>query len=338
MSGMEMENKIVDAQSPELRGRIPYKVSVANDGKLLFKWIYIGNKIFSEPFFSESTSSCLSLPENSDMPFTTGETLLQIADSIETVELSAFIFHVSRCGSTLLAQMLSIDERFIVLSEVPLLDDLLRISFSHKEKNISDVDQLFFAVLHILGKKRNGKEKHLFVKTDSWHLLFFERIRKMYPTIPALLLYRSPKEVIRSQQKLSGMHAVKNVIQPEIFGFTNEQITRLLPEKYLEMVMECYFEKCLEILKVDSHAQVISYHDGMMEMIQRTIGFCGVSIQPQVFEAMKNRTANHSKNPGNKFKTEIAIAETVDKTELEKLFDKLNEEKNRKQVKSMLNQ
>ncbi|HET6991907.1 MAG TPA: sulfotransferase family protein, partial [Bacteroidia bacterium] len=307
---------------------------IDKDGTLLFKWLFIGNKKFSEPFFDETISSCLSFQENSSMPFTTAGTLLQMAESVEPVKPSAFIFHISRCGSTLLSQMLCIDESIVVLSEVPLLDDLLRISFSDKNKNIPDAEKLFCAVLTILAQKRNGKEKHLFIKTDSWHLMFFERIRKLFPSIPALILYRAPAEVIRSQQKRTGMHAVQGPILPEIFGFSNEQIKELLPDNYFELVLEAYFRKCLSILKTDYHTKAISYHDGPMKIFQDTIRFCNLTINPEMIAEMEKRTTHHSKYPGEKFSPEIPVVKELTSTFAEELFGKLDEMKKREKLQS----
>ncbi len=332
---MKVQYNVVDARSPQLKGRIPYKITIAENGIPLFKWIFVGDKKFTEPFFEESISYCLSLPQNSNMPFTTAETLLQKASSVETVEPSAFIFHISRCGSTLLAQMLSIDERFIVLSEVPLLDELLRIPFSQNAKNISNGNVLFKAVLCLLGEKRSGKEKYLFVKTDSWHLLFFETIRQLFPHVPAFLLYRSPKEVIRSQQKFRGMHAVPGPIQPEIFGFTQERIAKLLPDEYFEIVLESYFTKCLEIVRADNRTRTLSYHDGAMEMLRSIIGLCGIPMDPEMLARMEKRTTHHSKHPENEFTVESTLPETAHKTESEKLFGQLDAER---KIRSMLNQ
>src|SRR6187551_105479 len=124
---MKSPYKIVTAESPELSGRIPYKMTFNENGELLFRWIYVGQKRFEESFFSETILNCLSLPQNTEMPYTTAETLIEKAKSVDGVEPSAFVFHVSRCGSTLLTQMLCIDERFVVLSEASLLDDVLRL-------------------------------------------------------------------------------------------------------------------------------------------------------------------------------------------------------------------
>ncbi len=313
----------VASNSPELAGRIPFKLILDEQGNLSFRWIFIGQHQFSEPFFDETISACLSLPENSTMPFTNAETLIERAEAVDAVLPSAFIFHISRCGSTLLAQQLCVDERFIVLSEVPLLDDILRIPFT-VQKNYPLVDKLFCAILRLLGQKRNGTEKYLFVKTDSWHLMFFETIRKLFPDIPSLLLYRSPKEVIRSHQKLRGRHAVAGPLEKELFGF-EEYVSELFPDAYFELVLQCYFEKCLQIISTDKNAKALSYHDGAMKMLLETLDACEISLEELTLSTMEKRTEQHSKYPENKFAAEEKVAGDSSPSLSVQLFDQLNE-------------
>ncbi len=51
-----------------------------------------------------------------------------------------------------------------------------------------------------------------------------EKARKLYPQTPFILLYRQPGEVIRSQQKRRGMQSIPGLLEPEIFGFTKNEI------------------------------------------------------------------------------------------------------------------
>lgn len=326
---MRRQFNIVPADSPELDGRIPYKLIFDEKGNLFFRWLFIGQKKINEPFFDETISACLSLPENSTMPYTTDGTMMERSKLVDAVSPAAFIFHISRCGSTLLAQLLCIDERFIVLSEVPILDQVLRLPFSGR-KNSSDVDKLFSALLRLLGQRRNGKEEYLFVKTDSWHLMFFEILRRLFPGISALLLYRSPGDVIRSHQKLRGMHAVPGPLEREIFGF-EESVNELFPDQYLERVLESYFKKCLDILATDNYSKALSYHDGALKMLHDTISVCAISMRADVLAQMEDRTMHHSKYPGNKFAPETFVNEASSKTVTE-LFEQLEEARQKQMV------
>ena len=112
--------------SNELKNWVPWKLS-----NTLCEWLYTGNKKFTEPFFDDTISVCRNLDENrkpykvvSDL-----QIMAEWAGDINALVPSAIIFHVSRCGSTLLSQLLGLDETHIVLSEVPFFDELLRLPY-----------------------------------------------------------------------------------------------------------------------------------------------------------------------------------------------------------------
>lgn len=305
----------------ELSDRIPYKLFHAGNGRPEFRWLHTGGKKFTEPFFGETISSCMSLPPNREgFPVSSAEELVAAASQADAVEPAAFIFHISRCGSTLLSQLLSRDERCIVLSEVPLLDELLRFPFSHETSQPSQ-EELFRATLRLLGKKTSGKEKFLFVKTDSWHIMLYERIRRWYPQTPAFLLYRSPAEVMRSHGKLKGMHAIPGMIEPGLFGFEREAIMHLHPAPYLEMVLERYFETYLQILGSGQGATALSFHDGPMRMLQHVAEVTGIHFDEAMLEGMKERAGAHSKFPGQPFVAEDGVPE--EKGKVGELFERL---------------
>ena len=98
--------------------------------------------------------------------------------------------------------LLGLDPQVIVLSEVPVLDEWLRSSLAER-------DPLFAATLRLLGQRRFGNEHALFVKTDCWHIFFADRLRRLYPETPFILLYRSPEAVLVSHRKIRGTQMVQ---------------------------------------------------------------------------------------------------------------------------------
>src|SRR6202012_5996296 len=118
----------------------------------------------------------------------------------------------SRCGSTLITQLLGLDPNHVTLSEVPFIDELLRA------RGLPDISAAVKAALVCYGQNRTGVEQRLFVKTDSWHLSFYRELREWFPGIPVVLLYRSPDEVLYSQRKRRGIHAVPGIIASDLLG------------------------------------------------------------------------------------------------------------------------
>lgn len=280
-----------------LNGWIPYRLLRDENGRAIFRWLYVGDHPFTEPFFEESITACLSLPQNASgkLPVTSAETVVHIAEQAESPALTAFIYHISRCGSTLLAQLLSCDPCNIVLSEVPLLDAILRMPAP--EQNDPSVRQLFSATLKLLARRRTGNEQRLFVKTDSWHVLFYDQLHTWYADAPSFLLYRSPKEVGASQAKQPAMHSVPGVIEPSLFHLDEEEALSMNRGRYLDHVLACYFSAYAAILKSDEAAFALSYHDGVKVMMQKIFNTCGFIPGEHLAATMEKRAQFHSKDP-----------------------------------------
>lgn len=120
---------------------------------------------------------------------------------------SVFIFHASRCGSTLLAQMLARLASHIVLSEPPPLDQLLR---AHYVSPLVGAAQraAIDAMLAALGQRRDGRVFRLAVKLDAWNIHELPLLHRCFPDKPWLFLYRDPLEIAASHLQQPCMHMV----------------------------------------------------------------------------------------------------------------------------------
>src|SRR5690606_8885374 len=190
------------------------------------EWLQLESIPFTDPFFDETLAKGRSSPANSSRfrPMSSLGQLLDWQDELPHVPPTAFIFHVSRCGSTLLSQLLGLHPRCVSLAEVPFFDDLLRLPFKADGPSGFAVPEALTAAIAIYGQQRTGDEQHLFIKLDSWHIFFWERIRACYPGVPFFLLYRQPDEIVRSHRKLRGMHAVPGIIESAILGFGPDEV------------------------------------------------------------------------------------------------------------------
>ncbi len=292
-----------DSLSSALHNWVPYKLSMVDNMPHNY-WLYTGNQRYTAPFFDETISACLSLPENSSRfkGFSSLELLPSWAAKFDAVPPTAFIFHVSRCGSTLLAQLLGLHEQHIVLAETPFLDELLRLPFKDNAVDRPLLQEALPAAIRMYGQKRRGDETHLFIKADSWHLCFYRQLRALYPAVPFILLYRSPDEVILSQRRRRGMQSVQGILEPAIFGFDNEAIHFDTLDDYMVKVLERYFTIMLEIKQEDPLSLLINYKEPILSTMQKIADFAGVKIEENELEQMKERSRYHAKYPDQVFK------------------------------------
>lgn len=300
-----MSNEVAAA----LNNWVPYRLYEEGNNSYC-RWLYLGDDAMAEPFFDDTVSKCKSLPANSQLRRCCSnlDILPEWASLINAAEPTALIFHVSRCGSTLVSQLLSLQASNIVLSEVPFFDQVLREG--HNKMNMQTMLPVLQAAIRLYGVKRLPAQQQLFIKTDSWHIHFYKELRQLYPHTPFVLLYRQPDEVIRSQQKKRGMQAVPGVVEPSIFGFDTEKVISMDFDEYMAMVLEGYFEKFIQLATTDAKTLLLNYNEGGMALVEKIAAFAGTSISDQEKEAMLQRSSFHGKFPDQVF-AEATIKEEL---------------------------
>lgn len=184
-----------------------YPVAISKASKSIF-WRNLRNRRFLEPFFQDSLST--QSVEDRRVCQTPLSMLDAISASLDSVAPTAFIFHVSRCGSTLLTQLLASLPQGIVLSEPPALDAFFRLY--HADPDLPDAGAIFKNLMAALGQRRNAHELHFFVKFDSWHLPWLPFVKATFPDVPCILLYREPEAVIASHRRQRGPQVIPGMI------------------------------------------------------------------------------------------------------------------------------
>ncbi|GAA3775358.1 sulfotransferase family protein [Flavobacterium ginsengiterrae] len=305
---------------------IPYKL-IEKDNEVYFEWIYLSNLNFLEPFFDETMSKCRSHEYNSKRMkvVSSVENVIEWADELESVELKSLVFHVSRCGSTMLSQSLATSSENIMISEGPVFDQILRSDNFGLDKKAT----LLKSVLKFLGQKRFPEQKNLILKLDAWHIFNAGYLRTIFPDIPFGLLYRNPVEVLKSHQKLMGMHMVPNLIPPTVFGISAQEIEEISFQQYGALVLEKYFKGFLDFYETDQNVILLNYNEGMKNVIENFISFINVDYEVNEREKMFERLKKHSKNgnvvfEGDSFKKE---ALEIDFAKVNLLHEKLNNAK-----------
>jgi hypothetical protein len=311
-----------------LKNWVPYKLYEEEENNYC-RWLYLGDEKITEPFFNDTIASRRTSHNGGMQKCVSDLSILpEWSQQMESVSPTAFIFHISRCGSTLVSQLLGLSSSNIVLSEVPFFDELLR--WGHKKKEMPAIAPLLKNAMEMYGARRNEAEKYLFIKTDSWHIHFYKQLRELYPQTPFILLYRRPDEVIRSQQKRRGMQSVQGVIEPDIFGFKEEEIAGLGFDEYMARVIEGYLQAFTEILKTDRLVLPVNYNEGGLSIVKKIAAFCDFLISDDEMKAMEQRSVFHGKYPGEVF-SETQPVETVP-AYLEKSFELYEEVERLKNV------
>ena len=184
-------------------GVVPVAIDPYGKGRIL--WADLGDYPLREWQFIY-TIKHLAEADAIGMTFTSDFDILD-DDAIgsDGIYPTGFIFHVSRCGSTLVAKAVARSEHNIVINQGgPLqrgfwsqLTDDWRHDLEATPENLARFRRLVLAMC----RKRRDDQTTSFVKFISWNVLCLDFISKAFPNVPSVFLYRDPVEVIASVMK-----------------------------------------------------------------------------------------------------------------------------------------
>ncbi|MGA9493477.1 MAG: hypothetical protein WBV80_24965 [Mycobacterium sp.] len=158
-------------------------------------WADLSEERFVEPFFDETVSRWMSGPHVRPL-VRTGLDALVALDSEPSLEPAGMIFHLSRCGSTLVSQLLCAVPGVVVLAEPAPLNALLRLDPGLVDE--ATLVQLVRLLVRALGRCRHGDEQQLVLKCTSWNVRRRAVLAAAFPETPWIWVQRDPVRVLAS--------------------------------------------------------------------------------------------------------------------------------------------
>ncbi|MFN2529911.1 MAG: sulfotransferase family protein [Pyrinomonadaceae bacterium] len=278
----------------KLEGWVPIKV-YDRSGRPQLDWCYLGKLRFTDPFFNQTINYAARTPANLLFRH---QTDISALNSLPTgLRPNGFIFHVSRCGSTLVCQTLAALEESIVISEAAVLDEAIS---SRKQSTYTPQlrRELFKGLINALGQRRIGNEQRLFLKYDAWNIIDFASIREVFPDVPWIFLYRDPVEVLVSQVDQRGAHMIPGLVDPQWFGLDPAAAFTLKPVHYCALVLAALFEGGLQ--HYENGGLLVNYNQlpDAIETINRHFSFECTEAE---LHQMRKATRRDAKNPALEF-------------------------------------
>lgn len=277
-------------------GWYPVALEERADGKHDLTWQDLTGADFNVPFFEDAIRRAKR--QRPDLR----RTSLEEMDGLSlppAVPPTAFIFHTSRSGSTLLTQLLSCLEGSIALSEPPIIDGILTLQRNDEEKTAP-----FREVIRILGQRRTGLERRFFIKFDSWHLRWLPWIRRAFPAVPCFLCFRDPVEILWSHHRQRGSQMVPGLRNPALFDIAPESIDPADLDGFAARVLESLFTHALE--QVRSGDLIPLPQQFLLDRIDTEV-FARLGIEPTgpEVERLRERSFYHSKRAGEHYQPEV---------------------------------
>jgi len=275
---------------PALPAWIPARVRA---GERIVEWCELGNTPPKDPFFEDTIARAKRTSGVRETPF---DVLLAEAAAHPGLVPTAFIFHGSRCGSTLVSQLARALPETVVIAEAPAIDDVLRSGWPGEAR----VEGLR-AVVAALGQPRAAGDRHLVIKFDAWHVIDVPLVRDAFPGVPCVFVYRNPADVIASQMRMPGGYLLPGALDPAFAGLASvEDVSAAGREGYCARVQARILTAAAE-LAATGLVDLLNYEQFPGAAIDRVLAWTGRQGSADDRRRLTEAAAIDAKTPGMPF-------------------------------------
>ena len=255
----------------------------------------------SEPFFEQTVDRVKSAHPDRHELFTEFDTLVQLEKTFDSVSPTGFIFHSSRCGSTLMANACRAIAGAIVLSEPAPADKLIgRFITDVDEHGTKEVLYSIFlrGVVRALGQRRTGDERYLFVKFACCSVSQIERIRRIWPGVPCVFMYRDPVETIVSnaQNPPAWLLDEDRRLLASTIGTSSQEVSEMTLEELCARAIGSFFSIAHRV--ANNRTLLLNYNQLSLAEIANVLKFFGVTPAVTEMENIAHQSQKYSKAVG----------------------------------------
>ena len=284
--------------------------AVIPDGKPQIEWLSMPDVEFSEPFFHQTVER-VRQDNAHDSVFTDLDTLLLVAKVRPAVQPAGMIFHTSRCGSTLVANACRALDATRVIAEAPVIDKLVSRLFTDAESG-STKELLYLSLVRaaVQSFARHGSNAvdRYFVKFAPTSILHIKSLRRAWPDVPFLILFRDPIEVTVSNLRTRPEWMIPDSnpgAAAAIVGADVDQLQSITDEEFCARALGRYYAAA-ESVADERTTQLFDYKQLSLETLTQIIGFFGVPPSAQELAKIEQSLLSHAKDPTRSFRPDSA--------------------------------
>ena len=265
------------------------------------EWCYLGANRFTEPFFETSMQLAIQAPFNNLFRFRTPiAALAEWQRTSPGLKPTGFIFHLSRCGSTLITQLLASLPENAVISEAGLLDGMLRSEQRAPQSSLEQRVCWLQWLVSALGQRRTGAERHLFIKFDPRSIVMFPFLRLAFPAVPWIFVYRNPVEVMVSNLRGTAQLLTPSLDTAAFLSVTPSQVAAMDEEEFLARVLGVIAQTAMRCA-TDYDGLLINYPQ-LPEIVWGAMGrHLGITLTNGDLEQLKQVATRDAKHPERRF-------------------------------------
>jgi len=252
-------------------------------------WMDFGQHRFTEPFFDQTIARL-----SPGAIVTTGLDALLAGDDADSLEPDGIIFHLSRCGSTLVSRLLGTVPGTLVLSEPAPLNALLQLDPARVDPEIQI--RVARLLVRAMARVRLGDEKRLVLKCSSWNIRRAAVLEAAFPAAKRIWVQRAPRDVVASL--LAGRPGwlrleAHPAVAETLFGIAAASVPTMDPAEFCIQALRAMLESAAA-----TDASILDYRqlpDAVWEIVAPSLG---IDLTPDRIDRMRREAAFSAKEPG----------------------------------------
>lgn len=284
---------------------LPWRLAPDPDGLTGVDWAEFTGVPLDGTFHAVAVRDALARPFNRlfrcHMGF--GDFLRTAPGSLRVPD--GFVFHMSRCGSTLVARMLAALPDSYAINEASPIDALLHASAGAPE------DVRVAALRTMVGALGGRPSRRWFVKLSARPVLELPLFRLAFPEVPWVFIHRDPAAVIASHMAMRGPELDPLLTPSSLYGIEDG---RAIPdENYCATALARLCEAALDA----EGGRHVDHADLPEAFFSTILPHFGIDPDEAPREKLEDITRRHAKRPDMPYRPETgpidpAIRATAD--------------------------
>lgn len=169
--------------------------------------------------------------------------------------VAGIVFHMSRCGSTLVSRMLGQVAGVVSLSEPRIVGDLLRLG---RFAPGLDPERQANWLREAVARAGAGGER-LVIKTEAGGLFGLDLLRRAFPEAPWVFLHRDPLDVMLSQEQQRSSEMMPIMVEAAL-PLPPEQAHATDPDEHCARTLAALCDRAAEVVASDG-GLAVAYED-----------------------------------------------------------------------------
>jgi hypothetical protein len=279
--------------------RLPHLINTAT-----VKWMKLTGVSFSEPFYGQTIMRARSADARL-MEIETGlHAISRAARAQPHCKPAGLIFHISRCGSTLLSNCLRSATDTLVLSEahpiVSLTRPYLRSCGSLAESRWEATRaNLLSSTVTLFAHYAHERNIRVILKFMSLNILSLQFVRSLWPSVPCVVVVRNPIEVLAANCVGGGWMSAKALddlgsLLAGVSVSESSAVRTMRDEEFGARVIGNYLNAALD--SINELSAVIDYEEINPDMVMR---LCRLfELEPAgILRDLERNFVHYSKDP-----------------------------------------